>query len=350
LDKIIPSYSDPLFSIFIIILLVLIVAVVSFFVGNYKEEIDRKYLNRFLKAIKTDYSNSISEITNLPFSKSLIKPLSLVANSLVVKGDYRRAILIYLYLIENLDSFYEQEPFLMQLGDTYLKAGFLTKAEKTYLEILRKHPRNIKVLYSLEFVYELLNNFTKAKEILIPLETLNEDIKNLNIHLDISNIINSSQISHVEKVEKLIPFIDYEFTYRRVIKALFELDTNSAWRYIKVDRIYQIFDILWFLPSSNLNLDIISSNDILRSIYIAKGVLPVTKDIPISDIFTVDTINYAKKGGAVDLDISFTYICSACKQHFPISFERCPKCYSIDSLKIKDRISKKEIYSGLSLF
>jgi tetratricopeptide (TPR) repeat protein len=326
------------------------VAIVSFFIGNYKEEIDKRYLKKFIKAIKTDDLKGVSDITSLPFSNSLIKPLSLVANSLTSQGDYRRAILIYLYLIENLDNFYEQEPLLIQLGDTYLKAGFLTKAENTYLEILRKHPRNIKVLYNLEFVYELLNDFNRAKEILIPLETLNENISNLKIHLDILSILNNPNIPHKEKVEKISSYITFDFAYRRVLKSLFQLDTNRAWRVLNPNKVYEILDILWLLPSSNLNLDIISSNEILKSIYIAKGILPIGENIPISDIFTIDTINHAKRGGAVDLDISFTYICGVCKQHFPISFERCPKCYSIDSLKIKDRISKKELYSGLSLF
>lgn len=348
MDKIIPAYSDPLFSIFIIVLLVLIVAIVSFVVGNYKENIEKRYLKKFIGTMNIDEPNGFN-IKNLHFSKSLIKPLSLVAKSLVDSGDYGNSIKIYLYLIDNLDNFYEQEPLLMDLGNTYLKAGFLNRAEKTYLEILRKHPRNIDALYSLEFVYELLNNFVKAREILVPLETLNEDIYKLKIHLELSSLLNNMTISHIEKVEKLSSFISYNFTYRRAIKAMFELDSKRAWESILFDRLYSILDILWLLPSSNLDLDIISSNNILKSIYMAKGILPIEDNIPISNIFTIDTINFAKKGGGVDLDISFIYICSVCKHHFPLSFDRCPKCYSIDSLKLKDTISKKELYSGFSL-
>jgi len=348
LDKIIPSYSDPLFSIFIVVLLVLIVAVVSFFVGNYKDSIEKRYIKKFIGAMSIEEESDF-DIKKIPFSKSIINPLLLVAKSLKISGDYKRSISIYLYIIENLDNFYQQEPFLIELGDCYLKAGFLKKAEATYLEILRKHPRNIKVLYSLEFVYELLNDYTKAKEILTPLKTLNEDTKRLEIHLELSSILNSSNISQVEKIEKLLRFVDINFAYRRVLKALFELDTKRAWRFVKVNKIEQILDILWLLPSSNLDLDIISSNNVLKSIYIAKGVLPIESNFPLSDIFTIDTINYARLGGSSNLDINFTYICGVCKQHFPISFDRCPKCYSIDSLKIKDTISKRELYSGFSL-
>ncbi len=140
MDKIIPSYSDPLFSIFILILLILIVAVVSFFVGNYKDEIDKRSLIDFLRAIKVEESSNF-QIEKLPFSKPLLKPLTTMADTLILRGDYRKAILIYLYLIENLKSFYEQEPLMVKLGDSYLKAGFLTKAEKTYLEILKQAPQ-----------------------------------------------------------------------------------------------------------------------------------------------------------------------------------------------------------------
>lgn len=348
MDKIIPAYSDPLFSIFIIVLLVLIVAIVSFVVGNYKENIEKRYLKKFVGTMSVDDSGNFN-IKNINFSKSLVKPLSLVAKSLVDSGDYGSAIKIYLYLIDNLDNFYEQEPLLMGLGSSYLKAGFLNRAEKTYLEILRKHPRNIEVLYNLEFVYELLNDFKRAKEVLIPLETLNEDIYKLKIHLELSSLISNTKLSHIEKIEKLSTFISYHFTYRRAIKTIFKLDSNRAWRLIVLDKIYEILDILWLLPSSNLDLDIISSNSILKSIYIAKGILPIEESIPVSNIFTIDTINFAKKGGQVDLDIGFIYICNVCKHHFPLSFDRCPNCYSIDSLKLKDTISKKELYSGFSL-
>jgi len=49
-------------------------------------------------------------------------------------------------------------------------------------------------------------------------------------------------------------------------------------------------------------LDIIYSSDILKSIYIAKGILELEDGkAPISNIFTVDTINYAKEGGCCNL-------------------------------------------------
>ncbi len=54
-----------------------------------------------------------------------------------------------------------------------------------------------------------------------------------------------------------------------------------------MDKINEIIDILWLLPSSNLNLDIISSNSTLKSIYIAKGVIAIDGEIPITDIFSI---------------------------------------------------------------
>ncbi len=349
MDKIIPSYSDPLFSIFIIVLLILVVATVSFFVGNYKESIDKRYLKKFIGAMSIEETNGFN-IDDLNFSKNLVEPLFLVAKSLANSGDYRNSILIYIYLIEHLDRFYEQEPILVELGNCYLRAGFLTKAERTYLEILRKHPRNIDVLYNLEFVYELLHDYSKAKDVLLPLETLDEDVNRLKVHIELSSVINSLTVKHIDRVEQISRFVSYNFVYRRVIKALFHLDAKMAWRVLRVDRVEEILDILWLLPSSNLDLDIIYSSDILKSIYIAKGILELEDGkAPISNIFTVDTINYAKEGGCCNLDISFSYICCVCKQHFPLSFDRCPRCYSIDSLQIKDTISKKELYSGFSL-
>ena len=107
MDKILPSYSDPLFSILIITILILIVAIVSYFLGNYKEERERENLKKFLGTISVD--KSILDIDKLPFETSLISPLSMVAKNFSTKGEYQKAISIYLYLINNIQPFFQKE-------------------------------------------------------------------------------------------------------------------------------------------------------------------------------------------------------------------------------------------------
>jgi len=348
LDKILPSYNDPLFSILIITLLVLVIAVVSIIMGNYKEEKQKKSLQKFLGKINRD--DCTLEIDKLPFESTLITPLSLLANTFSIQGEYQKSINIYLYLIENIQPFFEKEHLLEGLGETYLKAGFLKRAEDIFLEILHKRARNINALYHLEVVYELLREYNKAKETLQPLEIMGEDIKALEAHLELITLLKDSNIKREDKIEKLNSFINNSaYSYRKIMQELFRLDLETAWRAIDNSKIHSIVDILWFLPLSNLNFDIIYSNEILTSIYSAKGVLDSQNSTTQSGIFAIDTINFARLGGSSKVDLNFSYGCSRCKQHFPISFERCPNCYAINSIQIHETITKKRSQTGYSL-
>ncbi len=346
MDKILPAYNDPLFSILIITTLILVIATVSYLMGNYKEDIQRKNLNTFLGKIKLD--EYTLDIDKLPFETTLITPLSLLAKTFSTQGEYQKSISIYLYLINNIQIFSQKEYLLEGLGETYLKAGFLKRSESIFLEILRKHPRNRTVLYYLEIVYELLNEYKKAKETLIPLQIMGENTLSIEAHLKLSILLKDNSIGKEDKVKELKKIIK-NGSYRRVIKELFKLNNSIAWELLEINKIHSILDILWFLPSSNLNFDIILSSEILHSIYIAKGVLPQKDNILISGIFAIDTINYAQKGGSFDLDLNFNYGCNQCKQHFPIAFERCPKCYAINSIQVKESIGKKRTNTGFSL-
>ncbi len=348
MDKIFPSYNDPLFSILIITILILIVALVSYFLGNYKEEKERESLKKFLGTISVD--NSILDIDKLPFETSLISPLSMVAKSFTINGEYQKSISIYLYLINHIQPFFQKEYLLKELGETYLKAGFLKRAESIFLEILRKHPRNREVLYLLETIYERLNDYKRAKETLIPLEIMGENIKNLRVNLELSAYLKDKSISKEKRIERLIEFIKREpFLYRRIVRELFKIDINSAWNSLDMDRIDIILDILWLLPSSNLNFDIISSNEILKSIYTAKGILHIEDSLPNIGIFVIDTINSAQKGGSFNIDLNFSYSCSRCRDNFPISFDKCPRCYAVNSIILNSTITEKRAYQGYSL-
>ncbi|HHS91938.1 MAG TPA: hypothetical protein ENK82_01180, partial [Campylobacterales bacterium] len=302
MDNILPAYDDPLFSILIIIVLVLIVAFSSLIIGTYKEKNKKKSLKKFLGGFSQD--KTLLEIEEIPFEKALIKPLSLLAEAFKNQGQYQKAITLNLYLIENISNFFEKEKILEELGQTYLKAGFLKRSKSIYLEILKKHPRNKEALYHLGVVYELLHEFDEAMTTLKPLEILGENTSELSAHLELSKLLENHQISKEEKVKHLIALLEIEtYPYRRIMKALFSLDFNAAWHHIENEQIMSILDILWLLPSSNLNFDIISKNERLSAIYLAKGILE-TNDYTIkSDIFSIDTIISAKKGGngAVDL-------------------------------------------------
>lgn len=316
--------------------------------GTVKEERKRKSLERFLHRFNTKECSL--EIEEMPFESTLVKPLSLLAYAFKNQGEYQKAINLNLYLIENISKFVDKEHILEELGQTYLKAGFLKRSESIFLEILHKHARNKKALYHLGVVYEMLNEFDKAFETISPLKILGEKTETLEAHLKLNQLLANKTLSNEEKVIKLHELLNNSaYAYRRIMKALFSLDLTVAWQNIKNEEIKSILDILWFLPSSNLNFDIISTNETLSAIYLAKGVYESNDVTPKSNIFAIDTIISAQKGGDCEVDLNFAYGCGKCKQHFPINFTRCPKCYAIDAIQIKETLAKKQSQTGYSL-
>ena len=348
LDKILPAYNDPLFSILIIVIMVLIVAVFSYVMESYKEKKQDKSLKNFLGKISKEPNDF--DIKKIPFETTLVHPLSLLADTFTTQGDYQKSISIYLYLIENIRSFAQKEFLLENLGKAYLKAGFLKRSESIFLEILHKHARNAEALYYLEIVYELLNEYERASETLKPLQILGDPCLALERHLQLSKLLKNHQIDTLKRAKTVQALLDTpNHSYRRIMQELFKLNPSLAWQSIDTKQIGSILDTLWFLPTSNLNFDIISSNEILSAIYLAKGFLQHKEETPKSGIFAIDTIISAQKGGYYEVDLSFSYGCSRCKQHFPISFIRCPQCYAIDSITIKEKVVKKYSKIGYSL-
>ena len=348
MDNILPAYDDPLFSILVIIILILIVAISAFVMGNIKETKRKERLKKFLKGFSQDHK--ILEIEEMPFERTLIKPLALLAKAFNNQGEYQKAINLNLYLINHINDFCEKEPILEELGKTYLRAGFLKRSESIFLEILHKHPRNIETLYNLGVVYELLHEHDKALNILIPLNILEEDTENLEAHIRLNKLLTNKKLSKEEKVNALEALLqDKYYAYRRIIKALFSLNLESAWQHIDEKKIHAILDILWFLPSSNLNFDKIASSEPLTAIFTAKGEITMSETTPQSDLFAINTIISAKRGGNETLDLLFSYGCGKCKQHFPIAFTRCPKCYAIDAIQIKETLAEKKPQTRYSL-
>ena len=353
MDNILPAYDDPLFSILIIVILILIIAVSSYVMGNLKEERKEKSLQHFLNRFNTE--ECPLEIEEMPFESTLIKPLKLLAYAFKNQGEYQKAINLNLYLIENIPNFQDKKEILAQLGQTYLKAGFLKRAEAIFLQILHKHARNKEALYYLGIVYELLHEYDKALETLVPLKLLGEETEYLEAHLKLNELLNNKTLNRKQKVEQLVPLLENPFyDYRRIMKALFQLDVPSAWGNLNPSKVESMLDILWFLPLSNLNFDIISADKTLSAIFFAKGSLTLDENseknvIKKSNIFVIDTIVSAKIGGNHQVDINFSYGCTKCKQHFPIAFTRCPQCYAIDAIQIKETVAKKRSQTGYSL-
>ena len=346
LEHILPAYNDPLFSIMLIIVISLIIALVTHGWGLHKQQKEEGKLLKFLE--KFDSSECALETADMPFEPNMLKPLTLLAKAFENSGEYPKAINIYLYLIKNISHDSGKLELMERLGNTYLHAGFLERSQSIYTEILRKRPRNVPILYELGIVYEIMQKYDKAKEVLGPLNMLGEDTGSLEKFLDFSALLANKTLSIQYKVDTLKQILKEEPSlYRQIATALLRLDTKSAWEIIDPERIKELLDVLWFLPNSQLDLDIIAANKQLQTLYYAKGYLqePVTQ----SGIFSVDMLATAKQNGFEEGDLIFSYLCQKCKQSFPVSFKRCPNCMAINSVKVEEKIAKSSPKTNYSL-
>ena len=347
MEHILPAYNDPLFSILLIITIGLIIALATYGWGLYKQQKEEGNLLKFLD--KFDSAECALDTEEMPFEAHMFKPLSLLAKAFENSGEYHKAISIYLYLIKNSDNELAKTELMERLGTTYLHAGFLERARSIYVEILRKKPRNTKVLYELGVVYEIMQQYEKAKEIIEPLELLNEDTRQLRRFLTFSQLTSNKNMPLDKKLQKLEKTLEEEpALYRQIISEMLQLSTQTAWKHFDPARMKEILDILWFLPNSQLDLDIISNNIQLSTLYYAKGYLQ--KPMAESGIFSVDLIAKARENGFYEADLQFSYLCKKCKQSFPVSFKRCPGCMAINSVEVEEQIAKASMQTDHSLF
>jgi tetratricopeptide (TPR) repeat protein len=346
LESILPAYSDPLFSILLIVVIALIISLMTYAWGLYQEQREEEKLQRFLE--KFESAECSLDSADMAFDMHMLKPLSLLAKAFENVGEYQKAINIYLYLIKHIDKEVGELELMQRLGKTYLHAGFLERARSIYTEILRRRPRNIEVLYNLGVVYEMMHNYPKAKEILTPLRLLGEDTHHLEAFFDLLELLESPALDIAARVEGIVGLCTQEpQLYRQAITALLRLDVARAWEMIDPSRIKELLDILWFLPNSQLDLAIISSSETLHTLYYAKGYLSTPKGK--SGIFSIDMLATARAGGLEGGDLLFSYVCRKCKQSFPVAFTRCPSCTAINTVSVEERVVKATPQTSYSL-
>ena len=346
METFLPAYNDPLFSLLMIVFIAFIVALSSYLFEQYHKQKEEGKLLRFLEGF--DATECSLESEEMPYEEHMLKPLSLLATAFEKSGEYPKAISLYLYLIKHTQSKQNRNTLMQRLAHTYLYAGFLERACQLYLEILRKNPKNIPVLHSLCIVYERMHQFEKAKEVLLPLEVLHQEVSSLHAFLAFLSLHAQQHTSPQACSQQLLTLLQKEpRLYVHIMPLLFKLSPKEAWRVLDMSRIDEILDILWFLPKSQLDFAIITQNSVLSTLYYLKG---VTKTPSLeSGHFLLDLLALQKREGKAEAELCFTYLCQQCKQHFPMRFHRCPNCMAIYSIKVEEDFAKKRPKRGDSL-
>lgn len=348
MDNIILEYRDPLFGIILLVALIFLISFVTYSFSIYKERLARKDYRKLslrfeLGKLKEEDYVHLYKTYNLPFDSIL-----LLASSFLHKGDYNKAISVYLTLLEHVNDRVKKEELLELLGTTYFKGGFLQRSKEIFLRILKFSPRNKNALNHLLLVYEKLKDFQKAKEITTCLEELDKDMNIDKIYLDSLIILNDSILSYEKRTELLYEIFKENKMIERIF-ASFLIQFNKAffWEHVKEFDCSKYTDVVWYLNFDDINFDKVVENQFLVEVYNAKGYLNTLNHSGDFDFDILILLNQHEH--KINASLDFEFICSSCKHSHPIFDTRCPHCHSILTLNVKHRLTKSFYTSNQSL-
>ncbi|MDX1294672.1 MAG: tetratricopeptide repeat protein [Sulfurimonadaceae bacterium] len=345
MDGLFIEFRDPLFGIIVFFVLVFVIALFSYWWGRFKKHEDYRHLDRFIKQFHT--APTKTELKELIGSGTLSeKSWFLLANTYTQNGDYEKSIEIYQLMIGRQQETNARRDTLFLLGQTYFKAGFLERSKEIFLQLLKDHPRTPQALHYLLLIYEKLNDFKSAADVLEPLHELGADSQKEHDYLYCLSLLHDADLGIDEKTDRLIDFYQRHHTQSYLIfDYLFKHSPRKAWKHFDQAQAERISDILWGLEQHQCNLDIIANNGYLRELFTAKGYVDHAQN---SGSFELDVLIKLHKGGHSGATLSFEYLCRHCKQVLPFAFHRCPNCNAIDSVWSEPILTKEYFEKDLS--
>ena len=315
------DYRDPLFSIILFLTLIAITILTINILAFFKEKNRQKYLDEFIK--KFDFLEN-KDIESFFSDNISINALLLLAIAFEKEGNYEKSINIYLTLISQIEK-NEKYSLLEKIAELYLKAGFLHKAKESLLEILRVKYDNINALNLLILVNEKLKDFDGIENILEILDELEQDTTKEKAYLEFQkNLFKQNK----ESIKNL--YFKYPILRREIIQYFLKIDINQIIDKIENKDINKMIDIFWQYDKLNLELDD------YKQLLAAKHILEYKKT---SNILEIEILKYSPKDLA---DLEFEYLCTNCKQTFPIYESRCPSCKKLFTFQVETIITKKE--------
>lgn len=346
MDTFFIEFRDPLFGVVVFFILLFILSFLSYWWGRYKASREHRDLESFLG--KFESIGEGAKLTEQVQQNSLSsESWLLLAQSFEHQGNYEKSVEIYHALLsKNRDPIFQKDALLL-LGKSFFKAGFLERSRQTFLQILQNHPRTPQALHFLILIYEHLQQYDKALEVMESLIELSPDTISEKLYLECRILIGNHRIDIDEKARKLIEL--YE-THRKlgymVFEWLFTYRPLLGWKHFDQSLSTRLSDILWRIGDENLDLDIIASNTYLRELFSAKGSVNLAEG---SSIFELDTLIALRRCGVTKATLQFEYTCDKCNTISFLPFHRCPHCHAIDSVNVFMNLSKERFEENNSL-
>lgn len=338
MDTFFIEFRDPLFSILLFFLLLFLLSFMSYWWGRFKSSKESTDLESFLGQFN-DEGNKASIASEVAQNATTNETWLLLAQGFEHQGNFEKSIEIYLALLSKKPDKIVEKEVLLKLGRGYFKAGFLERSRQSFLQVLQNNPRTPQALHYLILIYEQLQHYQEALEVMESLSEIQESAGCEQLYLEARQMLTDAKASVDEKADFLISlYAQHTCLGYLVFEYLFTYRPSLGWKYFDQSLSLRLADILWRLPKENLDLDIISRNGFLRELFSAKGHCEFSNS---SSVFEIDTLITLKKCGNSKATLQFEYVCNQCHHISFFPFHRCGNCHAIDSIESSMNLAKE---------
>ena len=337
------EYRDPMFGLVVLVALVLVVAVLHYAWRTLSSKSQKKGIEGFIK--KFDIADEHKDL--LRASSLSLENLHFLAGIFTKSGEFEKAIQIYLIALEKIKDKGEQEVIFYDLAEVYFRAGFLQRSVEVLLNALNLRPRNEKALKLLKIVYLRLKRYDEVLQSLDALFELGCEVSKEREFINVIALKNGAQSGALG--EKNLS-VDDKRSQNLALKSENSVNLNSKdLNSTQSPKSYENNELVKrFLLENGAEIHA-EFELVIDLLYKGKRAI-FLDDNAYFELFCAMKLapkrsNYAFTNPKLKMleilndndfkaRLSFSYVCTHCKNQMPLFFYHCPICYEFGGCKI----------------
>ena len=280
-----PWYKDPLFGIVLLFLIIAIIGAIDFIRNRLKERRRTHSLENLKKSYEfLGIKDGVEEFLRL--NQNATPTLEFIAQAYIQSGNLQEAIKIYTSILNSTAAPQDKERILYALGVAHFQAGFLQRAKNTFLEILKNSPRDSASLLYLLRVYEKLNEYQNAIDVVDCLQEIYEQSGNIDdtkylesleqnrAYLRTMHLFGDEKMSFEDKIAELEALRERFVRLEKSILVYYKhYNLALFWQKAQESRnIENLLDVFWRTPDTEIPVEILTNPKIIE-VYKARGLI-----------------------------------------------------------------------------
>lgn len=331
------EYRDPMFGLLVLVALVLVVAVLHYAWRTLSSKSQKKGLEGFIK--KFDIADEHKDL--LRASSLSLENLHFLAGIFTKSGEFEKAIQIYLIALEKIKDKGEQEAIFYDLAEVYFRAGFLQRSVEVLLNALNLRPRNEKALKLLKIVYLRLKRYDEVLQSLDALFELGCEVSKEREFINVialkngaqSGVLASKNLSVANKTSQNLVLNAQNSATKSENSAQNHENNELVKRFLLENgaEIHAEFELVIDLLYKGKRAIFLDDNAYFE-LFCAMKLAPKRQNYAFTNpkLKMLEILN----DNDFKARLSFSYVCTHCKNQMPLFFYHCPICYEFGGCKI----------------